>query len=70
MKIVQEQRLQLKMEFLLGYNMKDFIYFEGYKFDGGHFSWWRGMTKLSANGETPHHPVSRENHSGGNNLVL
>ena len=50
MKMVQEQRLQLKMKFLLGCNMKVVIYFGGYRFDGGHFSCWRGMNKLLVSG--------------------
>ena len=50
MKVAQEQRLQLKMKFLLGYNMKVVIYFGELKFDGtgvgAHFSWWKEMKKL------------------------
>ena len=56
MKMVQEQRLQLKMKFLLGCNMKVVIYFGDTNLMGDIFSWWRGMNKLlvsGAGGELP-----------------
>ena len=70
MKIVQEQRLQLKMKFLLGYNKMLFSHSVHPPPLNLNFSWWKGMTKLSANGGSPHHPLSRENHACCNNLVL
>ena len=39
--MVQEQRLQLKMKFLLGYNMKIVVFWGGIEIWRGHFSWWR-----------------------------
>ena len=49
----QEQCLQLKMLFLLGYNLKIVVYWGGgadQKFSRGNFSCWGGMSKFSAGG--------------------
>ena len=40
MEMVQEQQLQLKINFLLGYNMKIVVLW-GDNIWWGHFSWWR-----------------------------
>ena len=39
--MVQEQLLQPKMKFLLGYNMKIVVLWADKNLGGGHFSWWR-----------------------------
>ena len=51
MEMVQEQRLKLKMKFLLGYNMKMVVLWGDKKFGGGFFLGERRLSKGRADDE-------------------
>ena len=50
-KIVKEQRVQLKIKFLMGCNIKVVIYWEKLTFRGGNNIWWESTGRFFSDEE-------------------